>query len=191
MAAEDTGKGEGENANSAPTSLAKGKKRDAAGSTENTGGIPPTLDDKPLSASEQIEAPAELVSFRSRDASFALCMRLPRTKEVDGHVVERLPGKYIYFHQYGYNTKNPEEIAFLRRFMKGNYISSNMVFEMPKVDELLMGNVTERIDEMPEARLIAECQNRSIIIDGKDNADTMRYKLLKKLVGTEKGKTSK
>ena len=124
------------------------------------------------------------VIFRSIRAEFTCCLVAPKTAKIAGITVSREPAETIRFKNHIFTTSNEKTIEFLRKIINSNGTDSTEIFEMPEIDELLHGNVAERLERMTLSELRQVAGERGVTVMPTDSEIDLCYKLLKKLLGT-------
>ena len=145
---------------------------------------PPKQEVKPLpdvDLSKAITPDEDVVEFRARYAEFSMCMTPPETVSVDGRVRNVKHGHFVNFNDFMFITRDKDEIKFLRDFMKSERMGSDIVFELPKLDPLALGNMFNNIESMTIHELRASCKAREINFQDADDESQLRYLLVKNL----------
>lgn len=150
--------------------------------------IPPAVTPPPA-AKPVPEVPSKAknkeVVFRSIREEFTCCIVAPKTAEIGGIVVTREPAVTIRFKKHKLTTSDEKIIKFLRKIIDGGGTDSTEIFEMPEIDELLHGNIPERLERMSLSELRQVAEERSVSFMPTDAEVDLRYKLLQKLLGMD------
>ena len=146
--------------------------------------------DSPKESGKKEEKPAQssgkkqgMVTFRSIRKEFTCCVSPPKITEIEGVVTERRPARNIKFANHTYTTAKQEEIDFLRKLIASDGTDSHEVFELPEADELLQGNVTDKLEGMNLSELRQVANERGVPSNPNYSEVELRYEILKKLTG--------
>lgn len=136
-----------------------------------------------------VKAPAEatkpkIVRYRSRRSSFAACVK-EGFKRFDGRgqLMGQEPNHMIRFSNWGFETSDPEEIAWLDKYSASH---GDEIFRVPDVDPLVENGLDASLDAMQIDELRAACRDRGINFDATHDEDSLRYRLLKRISGSGK-----